>query len=125
MKTLVMALLGAAVAVGSTGCCCSHGGCNPCGYGNYGGGCNSCYGYAPSGGCCPSYGAPAYGGGCPNGNCGVGGPGMYPAGAYYGAGDVMTASNGFGGTMTPAPTYAQGNGLIQTAMAPMQSLPTY
>lgn len=142
MKTLLFAILTAALVAGSTGCCCMGGGCSPCA--SYGGGCNSCgptYGYAPAYGGCNSCG-PAVGG-CPNGNCGVGGPvysapGVFPQGSYYGPTDVMQASTTpmmspvassvpyTQTTMSPnfmqtamAPSYPQ------TAMAPLQSLPTY
>ena len=130
MKTLALAILAAALAGGSTGCCClGGGGCSPCA--SYApSGCNSCapsYGYAPSYGGCNScgqnYGVPAFGGGgCPNGNCGVGAPPVYgPQGAYFGPGDVMSAQ--------AAPTYptpvAMTPTFAQTAMAPLQSLPTY
>ena len=115
MKTLIMALLGALLVAGATGCCCSHG-CNPCG--SYGGGCYG--GYAQTPNCCPQ---PC--GGCPTGNCGA-----YPSGAYYGPTDGMTASAAPVSysaplAMGPSPMDAQAPGMMQTAMAPLESLPTY
>lgn len=128
MKTLALAILAAALAAGSTGCCCLGGGGGCCSY--QPSPCNSCapsYGYAPSGcsscgqgGYVAPYAAP-YGGGCPNGNCGVGAPAYGPQGAYFGPSDAMTASVGgaYPGPVAMTPTFAQ------TAMAPLQSLPTY
>ncbi len=132
MKTLAFAVLAAAFATGSTGCCClGGGGCSPCAA--YSPGCSSCgpsYGYAPAmGGCsscgtgygAPMYAAPAYGGGCPNGNCGVGAPVYGPQGAHFGPSDVMSAQAmpTYNAPVAMTPTFAQ------TAMAPLQSLPTY
>ncbi len=122
MKTLACAVLGVLIAAVATGCCCSHG-CNTCGYNA--GGCNSCYGAAPTYNYAP--------GGCPNGNCGVGAPGFYPQGAYYGPTDVMTSNAAPLGTpvamtatpYTPQPSFAQSPYIAQTAMAPLESLPTY
>ena len=134
MKTLLLAILSAALTAGATGCCCLGGGCSPCGSCGMGG---ATYGYAPA--YTPSYGGcnscgPSYGG-CPNGNCGVGAPyvapqGVYPQGSYYGPTDLMQASAmpaGVSPIAMNAP-YAQTSmspGYMQTAMAPLQSLPTY
>ncbi|MCC7419080.1 MAG: hypothetical protein IT428_02245 [Planctomycetaceae bacterium] len=123
MKTLAYAILAAVLAAGSTGCCCGlgHGGC--CSYAPSGGGCcTPSYGYAPSpcNSCGTGYAAP-YGGGCPSGNCGVGAPVYGPQGANFGPMDTMTASSG---PAFPAPV-AMGPSFAQTAMAPLQSLPTY
>lgn len=125
MKTLAYAILAAVLAAGSTGCCCGlgHGG-GCCSYAPSGGGCCApSYGYAPSGGCssCGTGYAAPYGGGCPNGNCGGGAPVYGPQGANFGPMDAMQASNG---PAFPAPV-AMGPGFAQTAMAPLQSLPTY
>lgn len=128
MKTLAFAILAAVMAAGSTGCCCLGGGGGCCSYAPSGGGCCApSYGYAPTGGCnsCGSgYAAPyaaPFGGGCPNGNCGTGGPVYGPQGANFGPMDTMTASSG---PAFPTPV-AMSPGFAQTAMAPLQSLPTY
>lgn len=65
MKTLCIALSGISLMVASMGCCCGLGGGQCCGYG---------------------------GGGCPTGGCGVGGPTVYPQGAFLNDGSIQAAA---------------------------------
>ena len=95
MKRVALSLFGIALMVCSTGCCLL--GCgSPCG--------------SPCGPC----GASSYyggGGGCSSGTCGP----AYPQGAFYDGNSVYQAS-----------AYnSQNLGMTQTAMAPVEALPTY
>jgi len=101
-KRCAFLLASLAVMSSAMGCCCSGlygrgGGCSPCASG----GCSPSY-YPPGGtGAYPGYGSTAYGG-------------SFGQTAYMGDPGVMTAS-----PVMPGATYST------TALAPINSLPTY
>ena len=97
MKRVALSLFGIALMVCSTGCCLWGSPCgSPCGP-------------------CGSTGASYYGGGggCSSGACGA--AAAYPQGAFYDGGSAFQAT-----------AYNSPNmGIAQTAMAPIEALPTY
>ena len=116
MKRFAALLLGVAMLGSTAGCYCGPSGCWTPNYlgGAFGGG---------------GYGG-GYGGyGCPGGNCGVNAPGVQygipPQGAYQNYNSIQA---GYPSTI-PGPVAfgiaAPSGGVIQTAVAPLEPLPTF
>jgi len=110
MKSFASKLLGLALVLSLTGCCCGAPGlwplCNSVGYGGYGGG---------------------YGGGCPDGNCGVPGQGgmMVPQGAFYQGYNSTQAAIPMPVSDPIAAGPVQYRGAYAPQTAALESLPTY
>jgi len=105
MKNFCLLFAGIALLTSAIGCCCGQSGCNRPIYSGYGGG------------------------GCPGGNCGVGAAaypsGIAPQGAYQNYNAAQASYPGAVGSPIVAGAFAQPIGVPQTAVAPLEPLPSY